>query len=606
MAWEELSEATRKELRNRELHAPSVSVYRWWARRSHGLIGALLDQAITALGPDIVVSDPMSGGGTVAVEAARRGLTVHAQDINPWAALGLSTVLEPVNPEALEYAGERLLAKLDSVRAALYGHPKELGAEIVCQLHVRRIECPACGENNYLYPTALLALDRRPSNHPSHGWYGCPACGGINYGHSDPSPTHCEHCGGRLADDPNTPRIRNYLVGCAHCATAIYLSSELLHNAVFVPALAQVYNDGKTTFEPGLIKGTRLPSRAGLGEALEQPIPEGMETGALRRMGFHTWRELYPERQLRVLDAALRMLPVITDDEPVARRLQLAISGFGEMAGYAARWDPRFRKVYELVANHHFSRVYLAAEVNPLGALGRGTLSRRIHSAVVAARWFPGTSRATVTTGSSERQPLPTESVDLVITDPPYFDSVQYGEISQGFLAFGRACGLPISIGVDLKGEAVPNRARGFSVKDYHDTLGRILRETVRTLRPHGRLLLTFHDDSIRAWEALAEALKIAGLCVVGLAIVHSENETDYAKRGRNAMTSDLIIECARSEGIERGALSVCGQPHTKFEENLAAMGCAISAHLNEAAACSLRERFHTEMRSYSHAPLIR
>src|SRR5437867_13011033 len=86
--WTAVNRAVRKEVSNRELANPTVSVFRWWARRPHALMAALLDAfPRTDLPP--VVSDPFSGGATVAIEAAARGFPFHAQDINPWPVWGL-------------------------------------------------------------------------------------------------------------------------------------------------------------------------------------------------------------------------------------------------------------------------------------------------------------------------------------------------------------------------------------------------------------------------------------------------------------------------------------------------------------------------------------
>jgi 23S rRNA G2445 N2-methylase RlmL len=42
------------------------------------VVGALIDAAKAELGRDgLLVADPFSGGGTVAIEAARRGLPVY-------------------------------------------------------------------------------------------------------------------------------------------------------------------------------------------------------------------------------------------------------------------------------------------------------------------------------------------------------------------------------------------------------------------------------------------------------------------------------------------------------------------------------------------------
>lgn len=604
LGWDSLSETVRRELRTREHVSSTISVYRWWARRSHGLIGALLDRAIEVMGEDIVISDPMSGGGTVAVEAARRKLAVRAQDVNPWAAFGLRTLLTPVDPIALEDAVTRMLSSLAGYGHELYASPTIDGGEVVHRLHVRRIDCTNCGGHNFLYQTPLLAVDRRPSCDPKWAWYGCRACGAVTKGKWQKPPTRCKHCHYPITTKRNAPAIRNFSLDCAHCSTTITLTAEVLHQAEFIASLDQVLLGKETTFTPAVISSRPSLSGGLIGEKLDTPIPDGLETRALIRMGFRTWKSLYTARQLNLIEAALKLVPEVTNDRGIAQRIRLAIAGFGEMAGYASRWDPRFRKAYELTANHHYSRVYLAAEVNPLGAFGRGTLPRRLRKAVKAARWFPGARHATVRKGSSDRQLIPTHTVDLVITDPPYFDSVQYGELSQAFLAFGSACGLPVGGRWQQSREAVPNSTYGRSVADYRNMLGRIMRETARTLKPTGRVLLTFHNRKLLPWQFLADALREARLRVVGLAVVHSENELDHAKHGKGAMTSDLVIECVPADSPHPKVARICTRPKTNLEKNLAAVGYTVAAHALHPYQ-DFEARFLARLRSYRGTALI-
>src|SRR5438105_4877371 len=41
--WPTVGKEVRRQQRSRERITPTISVYRWWARRPHALIGALLD-----------------------------------------------------------------------------------------------------------------------------------------------------------------------------------------------------------------------------------------------------------------------------------------------------------------------------------------------------------------------------------------------------------------------------------------------------------------------------------------------------------------------------------------------------------------------------------
>lgn len=580
--WAALSRRVKREQRNREDYSPTISTYRWWARRSHALIGALIERAQRVLGPEIIVSDPMAGGGTVAVEASRRGLPVYAQDVNPWAAFGLETTLQPVDPKLVEIAAEKLVARLRRASRTLYhAGPAQ---DLIGRLHVRSCNCPACSKPNFLFPTSLVALDERIVVGPTSGWFGCPACGHTYQSKWPKGPLHCPACGyhyGKLA--PDARRIANAAVICAHCTSTVPLSERQLDGGKWHHILSLTSDGRQLGLEPPSHRLPKLRRNSELGEFLRVRIPANGETGALRRNGFTHWAELFPERQLALLDEAFSALNVPAIPEAVRRRLLLAVAGFAEMAGYACRWDPKYRKVYEVTANHRYTRTFLSAETNPAGRIGRGTIERRLQCAVRAAHWFSGSAKARVTCGSSEIQPIPDRSVDLVITDPPYYDSVQYAELSRLFRIFARGLGMPWNDAVE-RSEAVPNRALGCSHEEYVARLRRIFAETHRTLKAKGRMLLTFHDNQIVAWQAVAEALREARWQIISVAVVHSENEKDFAKANSNAITVDAVFECVRANRKPPRRVSAAGQLNNNSARNVLAMAAAVAAYTNSRA----------------------
>jgi adenine-specific DNA methylase len=303
-------------------------------------------------------------------------------------------------------------------------------------------------------------------------------------------------------------------------------------------------------------------------QVLREPIPAGLETRVLAHTGLKRWADLYTSRQLRVLAAAAPLIDDLRVSAAAKARLRLALCGCAEMAGHVSRWDRYYPKAFEAMANHRFAVTGLSCETNLLSERGRGTLPRRIGHSVRAARWAErelprelvvsrrgahakGRLRATgvvLAEGSSEHQRAASGSVDLVLTDPPYFDDVQYAELASVFFAWARVCRLvPSSARLDLRSEAVANCVRGADVERYRALLTAILSETRRTLASDGRMILTYHNTDLRAWWALGRALQTAGFTIVALAVTHAENERDHAKRGTLAFSRDLVIECARA-----------------------------------------------------------
>ena len=250
----------------------------------------------------------------------------------------------------------------------------------------------------------------------------------------------------------------------------------------------------------------------------------------------------------------------------------MAILGTAEMAGHLSRWDRFYLKSYESMASHRFNLTTLAAEPNVIGVgmQGRGTLRRRLRLFEKAADWFadrsidkPVVGRRTVdgtrivdpraavnvVSGNSETLLLPDESVDVILTDPPYHDDVQYHELSLPLRAWAKLTRSR------LTGEAVaiPHSAQLSGHRAYRGVLQRVFRELRRVLKPNGRLLFSYANREPAAWVNLFAALRSSGFRPIGYTIVHSENESDHAKRNGRACNLDLILELV-SETAPRGA----------------------------------------------------
>jgi adenine-specific DNA methylase len=194
-----------------------------------------------------------------------------------------------------------------------------------------------------------------------------------------------------------------------------------------------------------------------------------------------------------------------------------------------------------------------------------------------------------VVNGSSEHIPLASRSVSLVLTDPPYYDAVQYGELSQLFLPWMPTVGIARRAGsFDSHSEVVPNRTRRAGLMEYRQRLTRVMSECFRVLRPDGRLILTYHSTQLRAWWALSKAISDAGFFIRALATAETENPTDHAKRGKLACVTDLIIECGTTKPR---SVAVMSGANTSESRELKHIGAAI-AQLRGGSYEDLRKRF--------------
>jgi adenine-specific DNA methylase len=209
-----------------------------------------------------------------------------------------------------------------------------------------------------------------------------------------------------------------------------------------------------------------------------------------------------------------------------------------------------------------------------------------------------------VAVGSSERQLPAKGSVKLVLTDPPYHDDLQYGELARVFHAW-----LKVADGTEMpseKLEAVPNNVRGTDTDHFRSVISKCLSESQRTLAPDGRLVLTFHNKDVSAWESLADALHTAELFVVGIATVSAENSADHSKRDKLTFLCDLVIECIpRRPGRRAPKLVISGRKRGAERRNLLEMGKALAARVNTSSEQNVSAQFQERMAALNKVPVL-
>lgn len=562
-----VSDAARKESRNREKYLPPLTVFRWWARRTSAVNSAVLSAAVKAFGAErLFVLDPFAGGGTIPLVALRAGHRIHAQDLNPWAASGIAQMLTLPEPDELLNAFEQLHeASLPTLRYA-YSSLDPEGNEATL-LHMFRVAvgiCGTCGTKQRQFPYSLLTLRARKETNGTDAVLACK-CGHVFEGDVS-KPATCQRCGRTVNPaELYTPRR---IATCPACGSRERLSDRAARSGWhWEPVLVERLTKNKREF--GVPSNEELhqanagwQSDVSLGE-----IPLGQETSVLLRHGFRYWSDLYPKRQLAVTAELLRLAEETLGDSRAADAIRMAIVGTTEFAGHLCRWDRFYLKLNDATAGHRFNFSTFVPEFNVwgVGHIGRGTLTRRVMSMAKASkwlaenmprqlrvqvsmmqqhtaslRWSPDQHDARVVCGDSRKLiGVANNSVDLILTDPPYHDDVHYGELS---LPFRTWAGLPSE---QLEGEAAANNSAGVNTDrhSYSNTLLGIFTECRRVLKANGRLVFSYANHEPSAWIALFQALHNAGFHAVACLRLHSENETDFKKRGVNSINEDLMLE---------------------------------------------------------------
>jgi len=321
----------------------------------------------------------------------------------------------------------------------------------------------------------------------------------------------------------------------------------------------------------------------------EFAINAGPKSADLLRRGVNCYLDLFSSRQLLYMQHAERIVSAF--DWPAQLNLALLVStslDFNSMlCGYKGASPRRPGAVRHAFAHHAYSFPYTALENNPLyPKKASGTLQKLFHDRIRRARLWAaqpverqfiddsprsvsipgekdsgeeikhqddlrsGTRRFLLMQGSSASLDLKPDSVDAVVTDPPYYDSVQYSDLAAFFHVWLRRM-LPEEANwdLDLADSAVdPHRNDGPNGQ-YTRVLSAIFAECHRVLqKKDGRLIFTFHHWNANGWTALTLALRRAGFVLLNKYVVHAENPVSVHIANLNALTHDAILVLAPGE----------------------------------------------------------
>jgi len=147
--------------------------------------------------------------------------------------------------------------------------------------------------------------------------------------------------------------------------------------------------------------------------------------------------------------------------------------------------------------------------------------------------------------GDSTNSSLPTASIDMVVTDPPFFDNVHYSELADFFYAW-QQLSRPAGTGPPMTSRSSAE-VQDSDVERFAKKLKGVLQECGRVLKDSGLLAFTYHHSREEGWRALAEAILGAGFLVVNSQPVKAEMSVATPKaQAKEPIQLDIILVCRK------------------------------------------------------------
>lgn len=160
--------------------------------------------------------------------------------------------------------------------------------------------------------------------------------------------------------------------------------------------------------------------------------------------------------------------------------------------------------------------------------------------------------------------PYPDNYFDAIVTDPPYYDNVNYAELSDFFYVW-----LKRSVGhlfsdlfttplVPKAEEIVSNPARntGNAKEFFEHMITKAFQEIYRILKSEGIACIVFAHKSTDAWETIINALVNSGLYLTASWPIHTEMKARLVAKDSAALASSIYMICRKRTTKETAYLN--------------------------------------------------
>jgi len=224
---------------------------------------------------------------------------------------------------------------------------------------------------------------------------------------------------------------------------------------------------------------------------------------------------------------------------------------------YGTTWNTSGEKPESALAMRQPRIVFNLVEINPFEKV-RGSLQNNINNITKAIEFCqrlknPACCKMQSVTVSSDKQ------YDIIITDPPYGDDVQYGELSEFFYLWVYRA---------LYDKTLP--ARSPLDEDFCESQGRFRDKKLASeffekglqksfvsisdkLKDDGLLIVLFAHSSTQAWNQLLAALQAGSFRVMSSYALRTESDSNPIARGKTSFMSSIVVTCRKTTGDSTG-----------------------------------------------------
>lgn len=543
-----------------------------------------------------IALDPFTGGGTSIVELHRLGVKTVGFDVNPVAWFTTKKEMDPFDEKKYDEEIKNLQKRIGHKIKCFYHTecPQCLSkkADIMYIFWVRSISCPSCQSIQDLFKYYIIGKKQR--KHPATMVI-CPTCNHLFYTLEDlDSLSSCPKCKREFI--PYEGNCRQKQLECTIChekhrlidltkKLSKPLSSRQIAIEYYCPTCETrdykpVTDKDKENYEE--IKQNFINKK----EALLFPrdiLPEGgSNITNLRNYGFNNFSELFNERQLLSLSLLLEAIKEVSDPN-IQEYLIAAFSSSLEFHTVLCPYNYTMKQIVNIFNYQSYLVPTMYTENNVWGTRkGNGSFITYLEKLKKGKKYCESPFEIAIKEGKITRIPIKgdkieainvkdfqellnskdcntlliadtsehlrkfgllPESIDIIITDPPYFDFIQYSELANFFYVW-------LKLILNSKYQAfatdlinMDHEIGGYkNESDFLKRMTRVFKQCNFVLKNEGPLIFTFHHSTAKIWATILRAIIESGFILTAAFPIHSEFNARPAK-GKN---TDLVLVCRK------------------------------------------------------------
>lgn len=502
-------------------HSPAYKTHKYFARRPHNVFRYLIE-AYTSEG-DIIL-DPFCGGGVTLVEGVSSNRKIVATDVNPLATFISESETTFVSSDIYDNLTSEILEKF-----------------------------------NHLVSEHYVTTCRICKNKAQAKWYE------LTY------KVICQNCK-KVTPLSNNNKSRNGFYKCTHCSTEFSAVDQVKKGYEIVKVVYECKcTPERQTVDPVSIDIDQLNYfEESFDKLIDEynlwypanTIPEfwdRQQEDCLYRKSIHKFSDLFTRRALffnayllklihsykgKINEESYKLL-IFLFSSVIRYTNNMTYSASNWMDGRPIAWDKHAYWIPNQFVEVNPAEYFEKRKKAMLASLkSQNTTTEKLKQVNSFDDLKNDFGTHSIWNISSSKLPIPNDSIDAIITDPPYGSNVQYGELSHYWLVWLQK-DLPIKDKLfNLNEEILVNRKKTTknykNYEKYFSDLYAVYSECYRVLKPDKVMVFTFNNKELKTWYSMIKAVILAGFDLEPEGVIYQSPIKNYKNTAHNRFEGTL------------------------------------------------------------------